>query len=178
MHISTSYSVASSFYTVKSSKVASVRPWLSSLKHWGLHASAGMMVSGYFMPKAQQIHTSSLCFLLHFCLKICLILFLGPLYYYNAFFLYIVSIFCYKFGAKWVNCEPLALSGLQVYLRSQFWFLFDTEGDSDLQEQKFGSPYVGTLDTLYLVISRTGAAKMKIVLLPVRQTTLKSFEIF
>lgn len=104
-------------------------------------------------------------------------MFWDPLDYYNAF--YILSTFCYKFGAKWVTCEPLVLSGLKIYLRSWFWFLSDAfyrprkvgivnRRRLRFQEQEFGSLYFGTSDVLYLVISRTETDKMKIVLLPVR----------
>lgn len=85
------------------------------------------------------------------------------------------------------NGEPLAPSGLEVYLKSEFWFLFDAfhrpRGQhckrevTRLPEMGIRPPARWNFRYLHLIVSRT-EIDVKRVLLPVRQRTLKSFEIF
>lgn len=127
-------------------------------------------------------------FLLHLWFKRSLILFGGSSYitmmlsFYTFYLLFALSL-----EQSGSNCEPLAPSGLEVYLKSEFWFLFDAfyrpRGQHCKQEVTWlpnmgiWPPALWNFRYLYLIVSRTEIDANR-VLLPVRQRTLKSFEIF
>ena len=114
------------FQTVQSSKVTSAsQPWLSSLR--SLRPSPTSRGDCLCLLHAKgPADPYPIAFPLHFWFKRSLILFGGGSYitmmisFYTFYLLFALSL-----EQSGSNCEPLAPSGLEVYLKSEFWFLFD-----------------------------------------------------